>query len=203
MKILFIDYKALFANGLESLLNSSGLDFESYFSRNIQEGLDIVPVELCPDLIFLGVNLYKDCNKDLVEGVNKLSGFASTIIISEIESLSFEKDMIGAGASAFICKSNDKNVLFGAVKTVLNGEIYNDGHNTEDGVQYSNGEIKMTGRQSEVLSLLSQGLLNKQIASDLGISINTVNAHLHEIFRRLNVTNRTAAVQNAHKIGLL
>lgn len=64
-------------------------------------------------------------------------------------------------------------------------------------------EVSLTKRQGEILSLLSQGLLNKQIADELSISVNTVNAHLHEIFRRLKVTNRTAAVLSAQKIGLI
>lgn len=61
----------------------------------------------------------------------------------------------------------------------------------------------VTTRQHEILFLLAQGLLNKQIAYELNISTNTVKAHLHEIFRQLNVNNRTAAVQTAHNYGLL
>jgi len=53
------------------------------------------------------------------------------------------------------------------------------------------------------LLLLSQGLLNKQIAHELCISANTVKAHLHDIFRILDASNRTAAVQSAYKQGLL
>ena len=203
VKILFIDYEALFADGLESLLQSSGLEFKGHYSKNIQEGLDIISEKDCPELIFLDINLYEDSNDHLIEGIHKLSAFAPVIIVSEIESLSFEKFMIDAGASGFICKSNNKNILFSAVKTVLNGKIYGDCHKLGNGYMHSNDEVKVTDRQYEILNLLSQGLLNKQIAGKLNISINTVNAHLHEIFRRLNVTNRTAAVQSAHKIGLI
>ena len=62
---------------------------------------------------------------------------------------------------------------------------------------------KVTSRQKEVLYLLSQGLLNKQIANELNISSNTVKAHLHDLFRSLHVTNRTAAVINGQKHGLI
>ena len=71
--------------------------------------------------------------------------------------------------------------------------------------EYKNTEFceRVTSRQQEVLYLLSQGLLNKQIASELNISANTVKAHLHDLFVHLKASNRTAAVKNAQKYGLI
>ena len=53
----------------------------------------------------------------------------------------------------------------------------------------------LTERESEVLSLLSMGLANKQIAVELGISEHTVKFHVSSIYTKLNVTNRTEAVR--------
>jgi DNA-binding NarL/FixJ family response regulator len=53
----------------------------------------------------------------------------------------------------------------------------------------------LTERESEVLGLLSQGLANKQIAVELGISEHTVKFHVSSIYQKLNVTNRTEAVR--------
>ena len=64
-------------------------------------------------------------------------------------------------------------------------------------------KVKITGRQQEILGLVSQGLLNKQIADQLNISTNTVKAHLHELFRHLQVTNRTSAVKYGMDNGLI
>jgi len=204
MKILFIDSKALFVSGLGCLLESAGLEFDGCYSKNIQASLGVLSrEEASPDLILFDINLY-DARKDvLAKEIRQLATFAPTIVISEVESFSFEKFIIKAGASGFVCKTNDKDILIDAIKTVLKGDIYGDCHKLGDSHPQSKNEIKVTSRQHEVLNLLSQGLLNKQIASELSISINTVNAHLHEIFNKLNVTNRTAAVESAHKIGLI
>ena len=203
MKILFIDYKVLFTDGLESLLKSSGLSVEAVYAKNTKSGLDKISTGVTPELIFVDVNLYEGNNKHLTDELRQLSTIAPVIIISEIESQSFERLTFEAGASGFICKTNNKNILFDAVKTVRKGSIYRDCHKLMPQDKTQNNNVVVTERQYEILQLLAKGLLNKQIGNELGISINTVNAHLHEIFSRLHVNNRTAAVQSAQKNGLI
>jgi len=203
MKILFIDYKVLFTDGLESLLKSSGLTVEAFYAKDAKSGLDSISTGIKPELIFVDVNLYEGNNKHLIDELHQLSTVAPVIIISEIESRSFESLTIKAGASAFICKTNSKNILFDAVKAVRKGNIYSDCHKLEHNYKKQNSDVVVTDRQYEILNLLAKGLLNKQIANELSISVNTVSAHLQDIFNRLHVKNRTAAVQSAQKIGLI
>lgn len=60
----------------------------------------------------------------------------------------------------------------------------------------------LSPRQSEVLMYLKQGLTNPQIAERLGVTERTVKAHCQEVYDRLGVPNRTAAVDAAHRLGL-
>jgi pSer/pThr/pTyr-binding forkhead associated (FHA) protein len=60
----------------------------------------------------------------------------------------------------------------------------------------------LSPRQSEVLAFLKQGLTNPQIAERLGVTERTVKAHCQEVYDRLGVPNRTAAVDAAHRLGL-
>ena len=53
---------------------------------------------------------------------------------------------------------------------------------------------KLTPREREILALLAQGRLYKEIAGDLGISTSTVRAHLHSVYGKLGVASRTLAV---------
>jgi len=62
---------------------------------------------------------------------------------------------------------------------------------------------QLTEHETHILRLVAQGLANKEIAHLLGIVERTVEYHLGEIFRRLDVTSRTAAVVIAEKLGLL
>jgi len=62
---------------------------------------------------------------------------------------------------------------------------------------------ELTPRENEVLQLLAQGLANKQIALQLGISEHTVKFHSSAIYSKLNVTNRTEAVGQGARMGLI
>lgn len=62
---------------------------------------------------------------------------------------------------------------------------------------------QLTDHEIQVLRLVAQGLTNKEIANSLDIAERTVEYHLSEIFRRLEVSSRTAAVVKAEKMGLL
>lgn len=61
----------------------------------------------------------------------------------------------------------------------------------------------LTPKQKIVLRHLAKGLLNKEIAAAMGLSVSTVKLHVSGILLRLNVHSRTAAVVTAQKLGLL
>ncbi len=63
--------------------------------------------------------------------------------------------------------------------------------------------VALSSREINVLNLVARGLSNKQIASKLGLSDKTVRNHLSRIFRKLDAGNRTQAVMNAMRVGLL
>jgi DNA-binding NarL/FixJ family response regulator len=126
------------------------------------------------------------------------------LVVSATDSPTTAQVALQKGASGFVPKSSESTTLLNAIKVVLDGGTYLNQVESQ-GLQNSNeGNVAtITARQQEILFLLSQGMLNKQIAHELCISANTVKAHLHHIFRELNVHNRTAAVQSAQKCGLI
>jgi len=174
---------------------ATGLNVEAHYAKNIKSGLNKVADNRNIALIFVDINLYKSDRIHLIEELRQLSTCAPIIVISEIQSPTFEKLAFDAGASGFLCKTDNKDMLIDAVETACGGNIYKNHGCLHDEEKLLSDDIVITNRQYEILNLLSQGLLNKQIAGELSISINTVNAHLHDIFARLHVTNRTAAVQ--------
>jgi LuxR family transcriptional regulator, maltose regulon positive regulatory protein len=60
----------------------------------------------------------------------------------------------------------------------------------------------LTPREAEVLRRCGRGLSNREIAQQLAISVGTTKGHLHQIFRKFNVRNRTAAVAKARELGI-
>jgi len=61
----------------------------------------------------------------------------------------------------------------------------------------------LTDKEAELLRRLGRGLSNQQIADQMSITVGTTKGHLHRIFRKLNVRNRTSAVAKARELGLL
>ena len=110
---------------------------------------------------------------------------------------------IGLGASGYIPKSLATEIIDEAIDEILEGAIW-----TPPDVDLDNeGEkdliarlVTLTPQQVRVLMMLSGGLLNKQIAFELGVSEATVKAHVSAILQKLGVDSRTQAVILASNI---
>jgi DNA-binding NarL/FixJ family response regulator len=111
------------------------------------------------------------------------------------------------GASGFIPKTLSVETIRNAIAEVLNGEIWCPADVT---MPVGDAETRrlvsrlanLTPQQLRVLMMLSQGLLNKQIAHALGVSEATVKAHVSAILQKLGVDSRTQAVIVASRIDI-
>ncbi len=200
MNILIVDDHILFAEGLKHLLES--LDHEStiHYASDAESAVQHILKHGTPNLILLDVNLPGMNGYDLLKKLHQLNIWSPVLMISANEAPSSTGIALSNGAAGFISKSSDSTVLLNAIKTVIDGDVFMPCSSHK---QSGNAHFSVTDRQQEILYLLSQGMLNKQIAYELSISANTVKAHLSEIFRILKVKNRTAAVHNAYEKGLL
>jgi len=103
------------------------------------------------------------------------------------------------GASGFIPKSSALEDIQQAVQVVLDGDVWWPAQTaataavTAEEKAASAGLASLTPQQFRVLTMVCDGLLNKQIAYDLNVSEATVKAHVTAIFRKLNVRTRTQA----------
>lgn len=208
MNVLIIDDHQLFAEGLKFLFESFDASIHTSHAKDAKDALNYLQENSSPDLILLDINLPGINGFSLMNKFQNMNIWSPVLIISATESPATAQLAIESGASGFIPKSYDSRALIAAVQTVLKGDTYNPASLSFNAENESPNNPKMklahiTNRQKEILHLLSQGLLNKQIASELGISANTVKAHLYEIFRHLDVNNRTAAVKMALQQGLI
>ncbi|WP_296178606.1 response regulator transcription factor ErdR [Pseudomonas sp. UBA1879] len=103
------------------------------------------------------------------------------------------------GASGFIPKSSSLETIQQAVRTVLDGDVWWPSQVNEsvsvspEAKAASEGLASLTPQQFRVLTMVCEGLLNKQIAYELSVSEATIKAHVTAIFRKLNVRTRTQA----------
>ena len=134
---------------------------------------------------------------------------ARLLVFSGSESDADLRIALAAGAHGFLPKSASPDVIEAAVKLVLAGGRYLPERvetlafgNAEPAAAAPRAEA-LTGRQRDVLGHVARGLSNKEIARELAISPATVKVHVAQIIGILEASNRTEAVANARRAGLI
>lgn len=109
---------------------------------------------------------------------------------------------VRAGAKGFLCKGATKYDLVAAVQHASAGRQY---HSREAAAKLACvlQSDHLTGRETEILTHVAEGLANKQIASELNITEGTVKTHLNHMMAKLGVSGRTAAVVTAFRRGII
>ena len=130
------------------------------------------------------------------------------VIISATDDAVTIRRALELGASGFISKSSGIEEIRDAIQVVLRGDIstpsfYQGGQEHDPDVADLINRLRtLTPQQSRVLGMLAEGLLNKQIAYELGVSEATIKAHVSAILLKLNVDSRTQAVIQLGKINV-
>jgi DNA-binding NarL/FixJ family response regulator len=106
------------------------------------------------------------------------------------------------GASAYIAKTVNPADLPSALRQAFEGTVYHSIGIAEARTR-DDGEADLTERELTVLKALARGLSNKAIGHEFWVTEQTVKFHLGNIYRKLGVPNRTAAVHYAHQHGLV
>ena len=193
--------------------------FRAALRQTLSGGSDDVRVEEAGDLNALTAALEADRDCDLVlldlnmPGGHGISGLlllraqypeVPVMIISAVEDHKVIRRTFELGAAGYLSKSVGPADIRKAIETVLNGEL-----SVPEGINLSGDDEQsafvrrlstLTPQQVRVLMMLSDGLMNKQIAYELSISEATVKAHVSSILQKLDVDSRTQAVIAASKI---
>ncbi len=207
IRIVLADDHPIVRDGLASVLETQP-DFEVVGqANNGLEAVDIVAA-LKPDVVLL------DLEMPHLDGVQALR--AMRVADPQTKALVFtafdtDERIIGAvqaGARGYLLKGAPRDELFGAIRVVAHG-----GSTLQpvvaarlmERITSPNAPMAdaLTEREHEVLTLMAQGLQNKEIAAQLIISERTVKFHVSAILAKLGAGNRTEAVHMARQRGLV
>jgi DNA-binding NarL/FixJ family response regulator len=135
------------------------------------------------------------------------------VIVSACDDRETIEAALRGGAVAYIKKSIDPFDLPSVVRQALEGNVYfttpDLGHEAVARVARENyqeqirREAGLTPREAEILAAVARGLSNQAVGKELFLSDQTVKFHLHKIYRKLRVSNRTEATTVAHELGLV
>ncbi|TYQ12963.1 UNVERIFIED_CONTAM: LuxR family two component transcriptional regulator [Acetivibrio alkalicellulosi] len=170
-------------------------------------------VRLCeenkPDIILMDINMPGMNGLQAIKEIKTKEISSRVIVLTIHEDREYLFKTLQMGAEGYVLKDSEPSVLIDAIRSVNSGQSYIQANMTKELVKefnrvtlYDKGKSEengLTSREIEVLELIAQGMINKEIAKTLYISEKTVKNHVSNIFRKLNVSDRTQAAIYAFK----
>jgi len=207
LRILVADDHQLFRNGVKALLQShAGWEICGEAST----GLEAVEQaeELLPDIAILDISMPDLNGADAARRIRMASKNTEVLILSVHYSDQLIREIVDAGASGYVLKSDPYHDLLIAVETLSKHKPYFTSQASEviQNASNSTGLVKeipqsfrdrLTSREREITQLLCESKKNKEIASLLRISIKTVETHRSNVMRKLEIHNVSELVRYA------
>ena len=220
MKILIADDHELFLKGLEFILHEHLPEVDLVFAKNYTELFAEIDKNKDFDLILTDLAMPGAAWNDAIAKIHAALPETPIIILSAVFDKEIVHQTIEQGAAGYIPKTSPNAVILSAVNLVLNGGVYIPPELLSDSLRNEFDVLKqvenfddtknadekintLTPRQIDVLELIAKGLSNKQIAFELGLTEGTVKLYVTAILKSLNVYNRTGAVVEAARLGLI
>jgi DNA-binding NarL/FixJ family response regulator len=219
MKLLLADDHTLFRDALVQYIQRSDENAVITLAKDFPEVMKAMDRDPHQDLVLL------DLKMPGMEGLNGLAHLRKryphvrVALMSGVAESCDVKEALDMGASGYFPKTLPGDELLSAMKRVLADQVfvpmdakghfpmpsYHGDKNFSSRAQGANtssalDKINLTGREREVLSYLSSGASNKEIAAALGLQIVTIKLHVRGICRKLGAKNRTQAALKAKEL---
>lgn len=200
LRVFLVDDHAMFRAGVRTEL-ARHVDLVGEAGGVTDAVRDIVA--LTPDVVLLDVHMPEGGGRAVLEGVRERIGAGSTVRFLALSVSDAAEDVIGlirAGARGYVTKSISSDELADAVRRVAEGDaVFSprlagfvlDAFAARPDAVVTDPELdQLTNREREVLRLLARGYAYKEIARELYISIKTVETHVSNVLRKLQMSNR-------------
>lgn len=202
-KILIVDDHPLVRDGLAMLLSALPGGAEIFKAATAAQALEQAEFHTPLDVVLLDCGLPDADGGSLIKALQTRSGGAPVIVISANEFDGTPERMLSLGACAFVPKSKASSTILNAVKEALtHGNRPAQSTAVAPPVDRSSTP-QLTARQLDILLMFEQGMANKDIALQLGLSEKTVKNHITALFQALGVVSRLQAVRQARNLKLL
>ncbi len=207
LKILLADDHKLIREGIGLLLKDIPNIVIVGEATNGKEAVEKAN-ELKPDLILMDVQMPEMDGLEATRRVKENNPMTRVIILTVFGEEELVKEAVRSGAEGYILKDVSRGELIRAIQEVSEGKAHIhpkvarsifEGYLTLTSIKKKG----LTEREREILNLMSQGKTNKEIASELSLSIETIKTHIRNIFEKLEAVDRAQAVAIALRKHLL
>jgi DNA-binding NarL/FixJ family response regulator len=212
LRIVLVDDHEMVLHGLGAMLGHFPDEVAVVGQATTAETAFRLVGELRPDVVLCDVRIGQESGLDLCRQITTQHPETKVVLLTVYDDEHYLYQALRVGASGYILKRIDGMELVGHLRRVGQGEIVIDhalaGRVALSAARLSAGEfwsgahLGLTQRESEVLQLLVSGHSNKAVASELVVSEDTVKTHIRGLYRKLGVSDRSAAVAVALREGL-
>jgi DNA-binding NarL/FixJ family response regulator len=204
-ELFYQDYfKSVFSNlGPQWRLDfaSTGAAAEDFLDR----------CETPPDLVLVDLGLPDISGLEVIKRVYQQFNQTPIIVMTTFSAEESFIAAIRAGASGYLLKSEQAHTLVHGIQEVLQGNYpvspslarYLFRLSGSPVLKETNTAIQISPREADLLGTLAKGLSYAQCADAMGISLNTVQSHIRNVYRKLNVSNQTQAINKARASGVI
>ena len=208
INILIADDHSMVRQGLKQILE---LEKDITVIAQASNGNEAVKMarESKPDVILMDINMPGTNGLQAIKEIKQEMLPCKIIVLTIHEDREYLFKTLQMGAEGYVLKDAEPSVLIEAIRNVYNGQSYIQPNMTRELVKEfnrvtlhekdKNDENNLTAREIEVLELIAEGMINKEIAKQLYISEKTVKNHVSNIFKKLDVSDRTQAAIYAFK----
>ncbi|MGE0022806.1 MAG: response regulator [Hyphomicrobium sp.] len=202
VRFLIVDDHPLFREALQLAIQSAYPAAEVVEAQSIEAAQEALASQAPFDLLLLDLTMPGTRGFDGLIALRAARPKQPILVVSAHEDPRIVHEAMTCGAAGYISKSVRKRDLAEAIQDVMAGlVVLPKGYVPPDAVGVPSREAdvatrvaSLTRQQLRVLQMVRQGMLNKQIAHELGVGETTIKAHVSEIMRKLNVVSRTQAV---------
>ena len=208
--ILLADDHQLFRDGLRSLLENQA-DLEVVAEAEDGRAAVQQAQELKPDIVVMDVSMPDLNGMEATRQVVRRAPRTKVLALSMHSDRRFVEGMLKAGAHGYLLKDCANEEFIRAIRTVASGQTYLnsavagevvEGYVHKKGPEASAASEILTAREREVLQLVAEGLMTKEIARKLNISVKTADTHRQQIMNKLNIHNVADLTKFAVREGL-
>ncbi|WP_041719053.1 response regulator [Alkaliphilus oremlandii] len=208
INVLIADDHALVRQGLKQIIELEP-DIKVIGLAADGEEAVLKTQQLSPDVVLLDISMPKQNGIQTLRRLKDMDSTIKIIMLTFHEDREYLFETINLGANGYVLKDAESESLIKAIRDVYQGlnyiyptlatELVKEFNRREVKSQKRNNEDELTRREYEVLTLLAEGINNKEIGDCLFISEKTVKNHVSNIFKKINVNDRTQAAIYAYK----
>ena len=203
LTVLLADDHTVVRQGLCALLNSTEDITVTGQAATGRQAVELAR-RLRPDVIVMDIAMPDLNGVEATREIMKLSPDAKVVILSAHRDEEYVRSAIEAGVKGYLLKCATEDDLLEAIREAHQGNAVFSPCISKQMLEYCRGHGSvLTARELEVLRLIAQGRLNKQIAADLAISIKTVETHRQNLMDKLNIHATAGLTRYAVAKGLV